>query len=248
MNRIPKTINYCWFGGKPKSKLIKKCINSWKKMCPDYEIIEWNESNFEINMLAYTKEAYEEQKWAFVTDFVRLYVIYNNGGIYLDTDVELIKPLDSLLQYDSFFSMESDQYIATGLGFGAKKNNELIKQMLDDYKDIHFKDENGNIDLTPCPQRNTESINNIFEKIDDKNNITIINNNAFLSKEYFCPYDPATGIMKKTENTFGIHWYNASWRNNKINFQRKILRPIKRIIGKNNFEKIKKILKKSKKV
>ena len=244
MKEIPKVINYCWFGGNKKSRLIKKCIASWKKMCPDYEIIEWNESNFDINSNPYIKEAYEAKKWAFVTDYVRLFVIYNNGGIYLDTDVELIKSLDSLLKYDSFFSLESEEYIATGLGFGAKKNNNLVKTMLDDYDGIHFKNEKGEVDLTPCPVRNTNSVRNVFDRVKDRNSVFLIDNNAFLGKEFFCPYNPSTGVLNKTNNTYGIHWYNASWRSSRINIQRKLLRPIKRIVGEKKFNKIKNIIKK----
>ena len=239
MKEIPKVINYCWFGGNKKSKLIKKCIASWKKMCPDYEIVEWNEKNFDINSNSYIKEAYDEKKWAFVTDYVRLFVIYNNGGIYLDTDVELVQSLDNLLKYDSFFSLESEDYIATGLGFGAKKNNDLVKAMLDDYDDIHFKNDKGEIDLTPCPVRNTNSVKDVFDKVKDRTSLFLIDNNAFLGMEFFCPYNPSTGVLNKTKNTYGIHWYNASWRSNRINIQRKLLRPIKRIIGEQRFLKIK---------
>ena len=239
MSSIPKIIHYCWFGKGKKSKLIKKCINSWKKMCPDYKIIEWNEENIDISMSIYTKEAYDEKKWAFVTDYLRLYIIYNQGGIYLDTDVELIRNLDDLLEFDSFFSLERDNYIATGLGFGAKKGNEYVKKMLDDYDGIHFKNSDGTYDLTPCPVRNTKSVIGLFDKMQDKKKIFIYNNNAILSSDYFCPYDSSTGKMIKTVNTYGIHWYSASWRSKRINIQRNLLRPIKRIIGIDNFNKIK---------
>ena len=166
--KIPKTIHYCWFGKRKKSKLIKKCINSWKKYCPDYKIVEWNEENFDVNRFDYTKESYEEKKWAFVTDYVRLYVIYNEGGVYLDTDVELIKKLDNLLDFDSFFALEEEDYIATGLGFGAVKGNKYVKKMLDDYNDVHFKNENGIYDLTPCPVRNTKSVKSLCDKMKNK--------------------------------------------------------------------------------
>ena len=237
--KIPKTIHYCWFGKGKKNKLIDRCIESWKTKCPDYNIVEWNEDNFDVEKFHYTKEAHDAKKWAFVTDFVRLYIIYNEGGIYLDTDVELVKSLDSLLEYDSFFALESDNYIATGLGFGATKENHLVKLMLNDYKDIHFKKEDGTFDYTPCPVRNTQSVEEYFKLMKDKTTKFTFDNNAFLSSEYFCPYNSATGLMKKTINTYGIHWYNASWRSRKINIQRNILRPIKRLMGVEKFNKLK---------
>lgn len=242
-NIIPKKIHYCWFGNSKKSNLIKKCIKSWKKNCPDYEIIEWNESNFNLNDNVYVKQAYENKKWAFVSDYVRLYVIYNEGGIYLDTDVELFKSLDEFLNYNSFFSLELSGYIATGLGFGAKKGNFLVKKMLNDYSNINFKKNDGSLDLMPCPIRNTKSIEKYYNKIINKDKIFVIENNAFLPPEYLCPYNPATGEKKITENTLGIHWYKASWRNGRINFQRNLLRPIKKIIGIDKFNKIKKSIK-----
>ena len=104
---IPKIIHYCWFGGKPKPELAEKCIESWKKFCPDYEIVEWNEGNFNINSNLYVKQAYEAKKYAFVTDYVRLYALYTQGGIYMDTDVMVLKPLDEYLNHEAFSGFES---------------------------------------------------------------------------------------------------------------------------------------------
>lgn len=123
---IPKKIHYCWFGRNPLPELAVRCIESWKKYCPDYEIIEWNEDNYDINKISYVKEAYQARKWAFVTDYVRLDVVNQYGGIYLDTDVELLKSLDPLLKYKSFFGMEEGKFIATGLGFGAEKGTKIL--------------------------------------------------------------------------------------------------------------------------
>ena len=242
-NRIPKVINYCWFGGKQKNKLIKKCIKSWKKYCPDYEIIEWNEENFDINLNHYVSQAYEEKKWAFVSDYVRLYVIYTYGGIYLDTDVELIKTLDNLLKYKAFFASENNKNINTGLGFGAIKNNKTVKLLLDSYENLEFKNkETGILDITPCTHRNTEELIKKYGTLEEKMNSFIEDDVILLGKEYFCPFDSKTGKMIKTNKTVGIHWFNASWRNKKINIQEKLLRPVKRIIGIENFEKIKKYI------
>ena len=245
MDTIPKIIHYCWFGGNKKSKLIEKCIESWKKYCPDYEIIEWNEKNFDINKNLYIKQAYASKKWAFVTDYVRLDVVYHYGGIYLDTDVELIKSLDDLLQYNAFLASENNKLIATGLGFGAVKNNKIIKLIMDSYKDIPFISEyDGTMDLTACTTRNTTTLEEIYGNLSEKMNSFIDDNVILLGKEYLCPFDVHTGSMKKTKNTYGIHWYNASWRDNKTNIREKILRPIKRIIGYKNFDILKRMLKK----
>lgn len=210
--KIPKIINYCWFGKNEKPDIIKKCINSWKKYCPDYEIIEWNESNFDIKINDYVKEAYEQKRYAFVSDFARLWIIYNNGGIYLDTDVELIKNIDDLIEYDAFFSSEDNVYINTGLGFGSVKENELLKMLMDDYNEIKFIKDDGTIDKTTCPVRNTKIIkkymNNemvVFDKKIEYKNI------CFLPKEYFCPLDYETRKMKITENTRAIHWFSGTW-------------------------------------
>lgn len=137
---IPKVIHYCWFGNNEKPELVKRCIESWKKYLPDYEIKEWNEGNFDINLCEYTKEAYKEGKWAFVSDVARLWIIYNEGGIYLDTDVELHNSLDELLNYSCWLACDDIRYIATGLGFGAECKNSLIKSILEDYYNRKFKD------------------------------------------------------------------------------------------------------------
>lgn len=237
-NKIPKIINYCWFGGNKKSKLIKKCIKSWKKYCPDYDIVEWNESNFDINCNKYVKEAYESKKWAFVSDYARLYAVYTNGGFYLDTDVELLKSLDDLRNYDNVFAFENDNNINTGIGFGAVKNSEMVKKLLDSYNNVAFVKSDGTLDMTPCTHRNTQTFNDLYKNITNYKN-SVIDNSIFLSKEFFCPFNATTGVMKKTTNTYGIHWYNASWRSKKINIREKMLRPIKRLIGIENFNKLK---------
>lgn len=239
-NKIPKIINYCWFGPNKKSKLIKKCIESWKKHCPNYEIIEWNEDNFDVNSNKYVKEAYENKKWAFVSDYVRLHAVYENGGIYLDTDVELEKGLDSLLCYEIFLASENNENINTGLGFGAQKHNSVIKLLIDSYRDISFMNyDTGELDLTPCTHRNTETLEKKYGTIKNQMNTIIDDNIMLLGSEYFCPFNSITGEMKKTKNTIGVHWFNASWRSKKINYREKILRPFKRIIGVENFNKIK---------
>lgn len=207
---IPKIIHYCWFGGNPLGEDAIKCIESWKKYCPDYTICRWDENNFDIAMYPYVKEAYDAKKWAFVTDVVRLQVVYEKGGIYLDTDVELIKSPDSLLEYSGFFGFEDD-HIATGLGFGAEPGNPIVKQMLEDYQKVHFIREDGTMDLTPCPARNSLVLEQLGLKCDGS--YQVIEGVHFLPREYLCPIDwRSYEYTHMTENTISIHHYNASWK------------------------------------
>lgn len=245
VKKIPRVINYCWFGGNKKSALIERCINSWKKYCPDYKIIEWNEDNFNVRYNKYVKEAYDNKKWAFLTDYVRLWVLYNNGGIYLDTDVELISSLDSLLEYDCFLATEDNSIINTGLGCGATAHNVWIKVIMDDYNQCHFQKSDGSLDLTPCTTRNTIALEKYIHMSINSIINTPLGNSIILSRDFFCPFDFATGEMKKSTNTVGIHWFDASWRDSSINLREKMLRPVKRIIGKERFAAIKKFLKES---
>ena len=134
---IPKVINYCWFGRGELPDDTKRYIETWKKNCPDYKIIEWNEDNFDIHSNTYVEEAYIAKKYAFVTDYVRLYVLYNNGGIYMDTDVEILKPIDRFLNEKAFSSFENNNTLSTGI-MGAEKGNLWIKDLMDEYNYIHF--------------------------------------------------------------------------------------------------------------
>ena len=209
---IPKKIHFCWLGGNKKPRFLKKYIRSWKKYCPDYEIFEWNESNLDISSFPlYTRQAYEQKKWAFVTDYIRLWIVYNYGGVYLDTDVELIRPIDDLLKKPSFFGFEDSSFVATGLMFGGEKGNPIIKELMDDYLDRRFIKEDGSLDIAPSPAVNTP----IFEKHG------IIRNNTYQEihglaavypTEYFCPLGYYTGELKITENTYSIHHYKGTWQ------------------------------------
>lgn len=208
---IPKVIHYCWFGGNDMPTTAKRCIESWEKYCPDYKIVEWNEKNFDISSAPiYVQQAYSAKKWAFVTDYVRLDVIYQHGGIYLDTDVELIKNLDLMLTYSGFFGYEDDARIATGLGFGAVAGLQLLKDLMHDYTRCSFLTEDGGYDLMPCPQRNAP----IFAKygVRGGGEGQLLNSNILiLPKEYLCPLDYQTGRKTITANTLSIHWFSASW-------------------------------------
>lgn len=208
---IPKVINYCWFGRNPLPDSVLKCMDSWKKYCPDYEIKQWNEDNFDIGKSEYAKEAYEAKKWAFVSDYARLDIIYNNGGIYLDTDVELIRNLDPLLKNKCFLGIEQPSHlISTGLGFGAEKKNENIKEMLDEYKNTHFTLKKDIFDKTPCPYRNTNPFYKYgFNK--EIKNVTDFNGARIYPPEYFCPFERKLNKLTITENTYSIHNFGSSW-------------------------------------
>ena len=132
--KIPKKLHYCWFGGNEMPKQYKEWIDSWKKYCPDYEIIEWNESNYDITKNKYMYQAYQQKKWGFVPDYARLDIIYNHGGIYLDTDVEVRRNLDDLLYQDGFVGFERDEFVNFGSGFGAIRGLPIIKELLDYYE------------------------------------------------------------------------------------------------------------------
>ena len=250
---IPKIIHYCWFGGNPLPKLAKKCIKSWKKFCHDYQIIEWNESNYDISSAPlYVRQAYAAKKWAFVTDYVRLQVVYENGGIYLDTDVEIIKPIDDLLKYDAYFGFES-KYINTGLGFGAVKNNELLHSIMQDYYNIVFIKDDNTYDTLPCPQRNSHILKEYGFNLDGTTQI--IKNTAVFSSEYFCPRAWNNTKIVLTKNTYTIHHFTASWRTKKdkkiekkqikkIKQHRRIKMIIIKLFGEKRYNKLKEFIKK----
>lgn len=210
---IPKIIHYCWFGRNPLPKLAEKCIKSWRRYCPDYEIIQWNEDNFDLSACPlYVRQAYEAKKWAFVTDYVRLKVVYDHGGIYLDTDVELKKSLDTLLPYNAYFGFEDGVHINTGLGFGGIQGLPLLKELMDDYGNISFVRDDGSFDTKACPQRNAP----VFLRhglVQDDNRQIIGDGILILPTLSLCPYSYETYTYRRSPETFSCHWFNASWQN-----------------------------------
>ena len=207
---IPKVIHYCWFGGNPLPELALKCIESWKKYCSGYEIIRWDETNYDLtNKSSYVREAYEAKKWAFVSDYARLDIIYQNGGIYLDIDVELIKGLDDFLNEHCFLGLQVGGYIATGLGFGAEQHSLAVKMMLDEYEGVRFKLGHEIYDMTPCPKRNTAPFKKIgFEGIDELCRLPLC---TIYPTEYFCPMNYRTNQFVRTDNTVSIHHFSGTW-------------------------------------
>ena len=205
---IPKVIYYCWFGKGKMPPLAEKCIESWKKYCKGYKIVCINEENFDITQNRYAKEAYDAGKWAFVSDFARLKVLYDQGGIYFDTDVELIKPIDELIKCGGYMGFDDNRVVSTGLGFACEKRCELVGALLSDYKDIPFVLADGTYDLTPCPERNTKTLIKLGMDI-GKQNQTFMGI-KMLPEDYLCPIKYYTGKKKITKNTYSIHHFCAS--------------------------------------
>ena len=224
---IPKKIHYCWFGGNPLPDLAVKCIDSWKKFFPDYEIKEWNESNFDLNICDYVKEAYEAKKWAFVSDYARFWILYHEGGLYFDTDVEVIKSFDDILSKGGFMGQEAeipsntdqsevniktkkfDISVNPGLGIGVAPGLQLYKEILNYYNTLHFM-EDGVMNTTTICTHTTKILKGYGydeskEEIQEAGGITIY------PPEYFCPQNSITGELKITKNTHSIHYYTASW-------------------------------------
>ena len=211
---IEKKIHYVWMGKGQKPDLVLKCIKSWEKYLYDFEIIEWNEENFDIESNRFVKQAYDNKKWAFVSDYVRLFALYNYGGVYLDTDMEMLKPIDRLLDHSGFSGFESTKYIPTGI-MGVQKGHPWIKELLKDYEGKTFIKDNGSLDLTPnvvnITRKTTElyglKLNNQYQKLEDNLHI--------YPKEFFCPSDYGDNInqiqKKITSNSYCVHHYNGSW-------------------------------------
>lgn len=207
---IPRIIHYFWFGHNPLPAEVVQCIESWKKFWPDYEIRCWDESNFDVSQNPYCQEAYEAKKWAFVSDYARLKVLYDYGGIYMDTDEEVVKNLDLLLKYRAFIGFESASDISAGM-IGCCPRNEWIGTLLHDYVDRHFKRGQQSYDLTTIVQRITQITQEMYSVRLDGTLQVFGNHMILLPVEYLCAKSYITGDIFCTENTFGIQHFNGSW-------------------------------------
>lgn len=214
--QIPKTIHYCWFGKQPLPPQYKKYMESWEKYCPDYEIQRWDESNYDITKNKYMYDAYKNKLWALVSDYARLDIIFEHGGIYLDTDVELIKSLDDLLYQEAFAGFERKQFVAFGLGFGAQKHFQVLKKMLDYYEHIDLINGDGTLNVITCPRVQTKILceeglicNGEYQRVAG---MTIYPEKMLSGKSY------STMRIRLAPYTHAIHHYSASWHSNKKYF------------------------------
>lgn len=234
---IPKTIHYCWFGGNPLPPLAVKCIKSWKKYCPDYEIIEWSEKNFDVSSAPlYVRQAYEAKKWAFVTDYVRLYAMTTCGGVYMDTDVELVKPIDIYLSHEAFSGFEDKEHIPTGI-MACSKGFHLFREFLDYYNNVEFYKPDGTINTVT----NVITITSIClsHGFIPNGEYQTIEEFAIYPKEYFCPISTETKKLHRTKNTVCIHWFSGSWLPDEVKENEKKYQHKQKIIRrKNNIHKI----------
>lgn len=211
---IPKIIHYCWFGGNPLSELAVSCIESWKKYLPEYEIKEWNESNFDVNCCNYVKEAYEAGMWAFVSDYARFWILYRYGGVYFDTDVELIKPVEDIIIKGPFMGCEYaaglSMMVNAGLGLAVNAGLDLYKEILDDYHRSHFLTKKGGMDETTVVARVTGilGLQGFEPQLQDIQKIAGV---YIYPPEYFCPQNYHTGELNITDHTYSIHHYAATW-------------------------------------
>ena len=205
---IPKKIHYIWFGGNPLPPLVEKCIQSWKKFCPDYEIIRWDESNLNVDKYKFARDAYDAKKFAFASDVFRFDILANEGGIYMDVDVELLKPLDDFLQYDFFTGFEDDEFLCPGLIMGAVKNCKVLEDMIEIYKQETFNVEKLK---TICVITTNYFTNEFSDFKSDGTTQHFSNKISVFSKDYFCPKNYKTGRIKITDNSYSIHHYLASW-------------------------------------
>lgn len=207
---IPKIIHYCWFGRNPLPPLALKCIASWRSYLPEYEIREWNESNFDVNGISYTRDAYKAGKYAFVSDYARFWILYHYGGVYFDTDVEVIRSLDDILAKGAFMGCERDDpaEVNPGLGIACPAELNLYKELLDFYATLNFIREDGTYNLTTIVCYTTSLLKKYG--LSDRQDIQQIGDITIYPREYFCPQSP-TGKRCFTSHTRTVHHYAGSW-------------------------------------
>ena len=230
---IPKIIHYCWFGRNPLPSSAKRCIASWKKYLPDYEIKEWNEDNFDVNRIPYTRDAYAAKKYAFVSDYARFWVLYHYGGVYFDTDVEVIRPMDEFIAKGPFMGWEKPgstgvYSIAPGLGLAANKEQPLYQEILHGFEHLNFYDENGernNYSMIPLV---TDLLTQKGLKKDGS--IQVIDGVILYPSEYLCPMEYFTGKVTITDNTYAIHWYAMTWLPKTAIWKFKLMRMVRRFL------------------
>lgn len=239
---IPKKIHYCWFGRNSLPASAKKCIKSWKKYFPDYEIIEWNEDNYDVNKIPYTAQAYDAKKYAFVSDYARFDILYREGGIYFDTDVEVIRPFDDILANGAFMGCEIDGQendtqiqVNPGLGIAVAPGLGMYKDILDFYGTQMFLNSDGSFNTETVVKKTTKLL--IERGLKNIKGIQRVADITIYPKEYFNPLNSNTGVLDKTENTHSIHWYAMTWLSPANRLKSKITRPLHKLLGEDFFKK-----------
>lgn len=224
---IPKIIHYCWFGGNPLPASAQKCIASWRRYLPDYEIWQWSEEplndnvlfdkvlSFDVNSIPYTQQAYEAKKYAFVSDYARFWILYHYGGLYFDTDVEVVANMDEIIARGPFMgieqgaSLDGKPMVAPGLGLGVEAHHPFYKKMLDVYKTLEYRKADGTLDTTTIVVYTTKEL---YEHgMIPSEDIQEVDGIWIYPADYFCPMDSTTGIITKTCRTVSIHHYDCSW-------------------------------------
>ena len=231
---IPKTIHYCWFGRNHLPKSAIECIESWKRYFPDYEIKEWNEDNFDVSIIPYTRDAYEAKKHAFVSDYARFWILYHYGGIYFDTDVEVIKPMDDLIAKGAFMGWEKpnslgEWSIAPGLGLAASQGQPLYKEILKRFEKLDFYNEDGERNPYSMIPMVTDLL--IQKGLKKDGSLQTIGFVTIYPSDYFSPMDSVTGKIDITHNTCSIHWYSMSWLPKSRQWRVKLMRIMRNLFS-----------------
>lgn len=242
---IPQTIHYCWFGRGELTPLAKKCIASWRQFFPDYEIKEWNEGNFDVNIIPYTADAYRAGKYAFVSDYARFWVLYHFGGVYFDTDVEVIKPMDEVIEAGAFMGYEQlgeCPAVNPGLGLATEPESPLYLAVLDRFERMSFLTENGSLN----PYTMIPMVTDLLKEMGLTGNGSIeqVSGINIYPPDWFNPFDDATGRLRKTENTRTIHWFAKSWMLAEPVWKTRTKRFFRRLIGTDRLSRIGQFLKK----
>lgn len=241
--KIPEVIHYCWFGGKPLPREALHCIDSWRRHCPGWEIKRWDESNFDIDAVRYTREAASKGKWAFVSDYARFRIIHDHGGVYLDTDVELIRPIDDIVARGPFMAFEKSHIgigVASGLGIGAGAGHPVYRSILDMYSGLRFLDDSGR----QLPGTVVFHITRLLESlglrlVDEEQTVGGI---TIYPNDFFNPLDDATGRLVITPRTRSIHHYAKTWCDNYGPVRTKVMRFLHRHLGVTTLGRIRRIL------
>ena len=242
---IPKKIHYCWFGRNPLPESAVKCIESWRKYLPDYEIIEWNEDNFDVNTIPSTAQAYAAKKYAFVSDYARFKILYEHGGLYFDTDVEVIRPMDDIIAAGPFMGYEIDPKngmygeVNPGLGLGALAGMEFYRRIVDEYGTLSFLNPDGSLNQKTIVKYNSELLKEFG--LCNTEGIQSVAGMTIYPQEYFNPLNDATGKLEVTKNTRSIHWYTKTWLNVSP-MRQKLSRLSHRLLGVHTITKIRKLL------